>query len=57
MIVDGSARIRYYRGDTLTFSSPADTAATGTRASWMAPRIRIRSRMSMIIRTTRYASS
>lgn len=37
MIVDGPARIRYYRGDTLTFSSPADTASAGTRASWMAP--------------------
>jgi hypothetical protein len=36
MIVDGPTRIRYYRGDTLTFSSPADTAASGTRVSWMA---------------------
>jgi hypothetical protein len=37
MIVDGPARIRYYQGDTLTFSSPADTVSAGTRASWMAP--------------------
>src|SRR5262245_13096819 len=37
MIVDGSARIRYYQGDTLTFSSPEDTAAEGTRADWMDP--------------------
>jgi hypothetical protein len=37
MIVDGPARIRYYQGDTLTFSSPPDTASAGTRASWMAP--------------------
>jgi hypothetical protein len=35
MIADGPARIRYYRGDTLTFSSPADTAATRTtRYAW-----------------------
>jgi len=56
VVVDGPARIRYYRGGTLTFSSPPDTAAAGTRASWMPPRIRTRSRMSTI-RTTRYASS
>jgi hypothetical protein len=37
MIVDGPARIRYYRGDILTFSSPADNAASGTRASWLDP--------------------
>jgi hypothetical protein len=37
MIVDGPARIRYYQGGTLTFSSPANAAAAGTRASWMAP--------------------
>jgi quercetin dioxygenase-like cupin family protein len=37
MIIDGPARIHYYEGDTLTFSSPADTAAAGTRASWMDP--------------------
>jgi len=37
MIVDGPARIRYYRGDTLTFSSSPDTAPAGTQASWMAP--------------------
>ena len=56
VVVDGPARIRYYRGGTLTFSSPPDTAAAGTRASWMPPRIRTRSRISTI-RTTRYASS
>jgi len=37
MIVDGPARIRYYQGETLTFSSPEDTAAAGTHASWMDP--------------------
>jgi quercetin dioxygenase-like cupin family protein len=37
MIVDGPARIRYYQGDTLTFSSPPDPVPAGTRASWMAP--------------------
>jgi len=37
MIVDGPARIRYYQGDTLTFSSPPDPVPTETRASWMAP--------------------
>jgi hypothetical protein len=37
MIVDGPARIRYYQGGTLTFSSPKDTTAAGTRASWMDP--------------------
>jgi hypothetical protein len=37
MIVDGPARIRYYRGDTLTFSSPPDPGPAGTRASWLAP--------------------
>ena len=37
MIVDVPARIRYYRGDTLTFSSAPDPVPAGTRASWMAP--------------------
>ena len=37
MIVDGPARIHYYRCDTLAFSSPADAAAAGTWASWMDP--------------------
>jgi hypothetical protein len=37
MIVDGPARIRYYEGDVLTFSSPPGTAVAGTRASWMEP--------------------
>jgi hypothetical protein len=37
MIVDGPARIRYYQGDTLSFSSQEDTATAGTRASWMDP--------------------
>src|SRR5262249_51603821 len=37
MIVDGPARIHYYQGDTLTFSSPEDIAAEGTRAGWMDP--------------------
>jgi len=37
MIVDGPARIHYYQGGALTFSSPADTAAAGTRADWMNP--------------------
>jgi hypothetical protein len=37
MIVDGPARIRYYRGDTLTFTSPEDTTEAGTRATWMDP--------------------
>jgi hypothetical protein len=37
MIVDGPARIHYYQGGALTFSSPADTVAAGTRASWMDP--------------------
>jgi quercetin dioxygenase-like cupin family protein len=37
MIVDGPARIRYYRGDTLTFSSPEHAPEAGTRANWMEP--------------------
>lgn len=37
MIVDGPARIRYYQGDTLTFASPAETAAARIRVSWMDP--------------------
>src|SRR5262249_14202326 len=37
MIVDGPARVRYYQGGTLIFSSAPDTASAGTRASWMAP--------------------
>jgi hypothetical protein len=37
MIVDDPARIRYYQGDTLTFSSPEGAAAAGTRARWMDP--------------------
>jgi hypothetical protein len=37
MVVDGPARIRYYQGDALTFASPADAAAAGTRAGWMDP--------------------
>jgi hypothetical protein len=37
MIVDGPARIRYYQGGTLTFSSPPDPVPAGTRASWMLP--------------------
>jgi len=37
MIVDGPARIRYYQGDELIFSSPADTPVAGTKASWMDP--------------------
>jgi len=37
MIVDGPARIRYYEGDVLTFSSPPARAVAGTRASWMEP--------------------
>ena len=37
MIVDGLARIRYYLGGTLTFSSPPDPGPAGTRVSWMAP--------------------
>jgi hypothetical protein len=37
MIVDGPARIRYYRAGTPTFASPADTAAAGIQASWMNP--------------------
>jgi len=57
MIVDGPARIRYYQGDTLTLSSPRTPCRPGRgRAGWP-PRVRTRSRMSMIIRTTRYASN
>jgi len=36
MIVDGPARIHYYQGDTLTFSSPEEEVAE-TQASWMDP--------------------
>jgi hypothetical protein len=50
MIIDGPARIRYYRGDTLTFSSPTGHRGGWTQVSWMAPRIHIRSRISMTIR-------
>jgi hypothetical protein len=37
MIVDRPARIRYYRGDLLLFSSPAASAPSGTQVSWLDP--------------------
>lgn len=37
MIVDGPARINYYQGDTLVFSSSPDDPASGMRASWLDP--------------------
>ena len=57
MIVDGPGRIRYYQGGTLTFSSPRTPFRPGRGQAGWPPRVRTRSRMSMIIRTTRYASS
>ena len=38
MIVDGPARIRYYQGDALTFSSPEDTADSQSSSFRMAIR-------------------
>jgi hypothetical protein len=39
MVVHRSARIRYYTGDTLTFTSPEQPApdAAGPRVSWLDP--------------------
>ena len=39
MVVHRPARIRYYTGDTLTFTSPEQTssAASGPRVSWLDP--------------------
>jgi hypothetical protein len=38
MIVDESARIRYYEGDALRFESPAPSGPpSGVRVTWMDP--------------------